>query len=173
MDFPYSISFEPTAAQYLYFLAEYCKDAQLVPHELCALALVRTSYVNVDEFGDARPEISFQLAFRKSRLDIGGGRGFNAMAPTSAVFDESVSIPQKLEVKSVESYSAQVFIVRNKPGKKQDSLPKLFRAAAKFVDDNGLDFDTVESVRYVYGFDSKMRVLPELHITVLIREDVS
>lgn len=158
--FPSGVNPSPSTAQYLWFLAQYCEDAELRPINVCSLSIVRSSYKSNEGF-----ELSCSIATQYRQV------GFNNLAPTSIMRDKNISVPRELEVRSVEAYSAQIFVIRNKPGKSQDSLPKLFRKAAKFVEEQDLDFDSVESVRYVYGFDSKMRPLPELHIAVLTRGD--
>lgn len=96
----------------------------------------------------------------------------NPKAPTrlrgAKLIDERTEFVKEA---NVESFNAIVVVIRNKPGKKQDSLPKLFEACAQFVEENDLDFDSVESIRYVSASDDKLRAYPELHLTVIKQDD--
>ncbi|WP_377465939.1 hypothetical protein [Populibacterium corticicola] len=154
ISFPIRVSLEPSVSDFLFFLAVMAEEETWRSTQISSLVLAR---LEVPE-GYVTPECVLAT--------FTGLAGWSPDSPVSRIGHEMRDC-ELSEMPGVSLYTAHVVVIRNDEGENQDSLPELLRRAARFTRDNALDFDRVESVRYVYGFDDELRPYPELHLTVM------
>lgn len=148
---PGYIESSPSPGRYLHFLAAICEKNAWKSADMTSFVVMRNFFVS----GEVDLEVDVTLMQVQT---------WNYLSPR-AFAQEPMPRGSMKEQNMYQQYSAVVYVIRNEEADR-DSLPALFRKAARFVKDQKLGFANVESIRYALGYDEEFNMIPELRITV-------